>query len=208
VKPPSFLAQSLVDGLLATGKCLRLLRDCQSDHPVFNVLKASDLHTDNRWSFLPNVPYPSTNINRQTRSKHSISSCITANDFEAFLDGSSSLVRDAFNSLDSSSDTASIVDCLNYWMARTSVDSLDINRQQLESMPLSILVDITISQKLQRRCRSIDLAVLQYFFNDLKFNSHLEILHRFVLFYDGFYMQTLSSALFDNANKSGIRLGI
>ncbi|RKP24959.1 gamma-tubulin complex component protein, partial [Syncephalis pseudoplumigaleata] len=48
---------------------------------------------------------------------------------------------------------------------------------------------------------------LQYFFANLRFTDHLEVLYRFVLFHDGFYMQTLSTALFDNANKSGIRLG-
>ncbi|KAI8048388.1 Spc98 family-domain-containing protein [Syncephalis plumigaleata] len=214
VEPPSFLAQSLVNGMLATGKCLRLLRDCQSDHPVFNILEASDLHTDNRWSFLPNATsYQSTSMekqkkDRQTRLNHSISSCITADDFEAFLDGSSSLVRDAFNSLNRSSATISVMDRINYWMNRASINSSDDNRHQLESMPLSMLVDTTVNQKLQRRCRAIDLSVLRYFFNELKFNSHLETLHRCVLFHDGFYMQTLSSALFDNANKSGIRLGI
>ncbi|KAI9595289.1 Spc98 family-domain-containing protein [Syncephalis fuscata] len=204
VEAPNFLSKSLVDNLLATGKCLRLLRDCRPDHSVFNIMEESSVALTDRWSFLPYV-----DIGKVFTSKNPAPSVFPSastmgfDQFEAFLSGSSTSLHQPHKA--SNNPVITIANRISYWMSNSKMD-LDLSRQQLQSTPVSIVIETTLCKQLRHRCRVIDLAVLRLFLCDLKLVDHLDLLYRFVLLHDGFYVQTLATALFDDTNKSGIRL--
>ncbi|KAK9760952.1 hypothetical protein K7432_014523 [Basidiobolus ranarum] len=64
--------------------------------------------------------------------------------------------------------------------------------------PLSIINQHTIVHTLKRHCRLINSSVLSFFFHEMNLTGHLNVLRQYLLLGNGFYVNGIVQALFDD----------
>ncbi|ORX88461.1 hypothetical protein K493DRAFT_411002 [Basidiobolus meristosporus CBS 931.73] len=64
--------------------------------------------------------------------------------------------------------------------------------------PLSIINQLTVVHTLKRHCRLINSSVLSFFFHEMNLTGHLNVLRQYLLLGNGFYVNGIVQALFDD----------
>jgi hypothetical protein len=216
--PPAFMPTDLAQKVLAAGKCLRLLHDCRPDDPIFRI-KSTDRQrhfgTDGvgvRWAFriddIRSMQHTKTIVPQSLHGSRDHDPKTDASDklftltipdatSEQFFPQMSGVSAGFFQkSGQHEAETPAGIEHL--LQAGTETDVLQ--------PPLVVAATETVCRTLRARCLAIDLAVLRFFLCDLDLRAHLTLLHRYVLMHDGVFARNLSVALFDDTNKSGLRL--
>ncbi|XP_055878814.1 gamma-tubulin complex component 6-like [Biomphalaria glabrata] len=85
-------------------------------------------------------------------------------------------------------------------LGKDLVDAVIISRDEIEahmSTPLSVLLSCSLTAPIQAQMSLVNSAIINYFTQELKVDSHFEAIKRFLLMADGDFAEILANILFE-----------